>query len=187
MSPIAFADESAKGGPTSAYTVAAAVIVDGDQDEVRADLRHLFRNPRRRFHWRDEEPRDRARMIEFIRERQIQGLAAVRLLPDTKRQERARALCLERLLWDLRELGVDRLVLEARQDRNNQRDRRLVVAAQKAGKASASLAYSFGYPLEEPLLWIPDALAGAITAAWCEGLPAHLKVLGSLLEPVQIS
>lgn len=187
MNRIAFSDESFKGGPKAAYAVAAAIILGADAEDVRADLRHLFRSHRRRFHWRHEEPRDKARMVEFIRERQIQGFAAVRPLGDPRGQERARAQCIERVLWDLKLLGVDHLVLEARQERNNQRDRRLIIAAQKAGKASSSLEYSFGYPLEEPLLWIPDALAGAATAAWCDGVPAHLRVLGSLLEPVELS
>lgn len=46
--------------------------------------------------------------------------------------------------------------------RDERKDRREIMGAQRAGVASPSLTYCHARPKDEPLLWLPDALAGAI-------------------------
>ncbi len=80
-----------------------------------------------------------------------------------RRQEEARRRCLTTLLADLRHEGVGELVIERREDRLlNTADRQTILDAQHAGMASPSLVYRFELPKAEPLLWVPDAMAGAI-------------------------
>lgn len=94
-----------------------------------------------------------------------------------RRQERARALCLHRLPWDATGLGITELVFESRQARNDQKDRQTILRAQKAGRAPAELTYPFERPSAEPLLWLPDAVAGAV-AAGLTGDAGYLERLG---------
>ncbi|MGH9102826.1 MAG: hypothetical protein ACRDYD_07585 [Acidimicrobiales bacterium] len=86
-----------------------------------------------------------------------------------RKEDRARALCLNRLLWDLRQEGVAKLVLESREEHNDRKDQRTIVRAQKARSADPDLSYVFRRPLEEPLLWLADAAASAISASLAEG------------------
>jgi hypothetical protein len=79
----------------------------------------------------------------------------------TNKQERARAKCLEGLLWDLHELGANQLVIESRGRAGDHRDRRTVEHARRARKASQVLVYEHRRPAHEPGLWLADALAGA--------------------------
>jgi hypothetical protein len=47
----------------------------------------------------------------------------------------------------------------------NRRDWRLVDSARGEGLISRELAVDFAQPLQEAMLWLPDAVAGAVTAA----------------------
>jgi len=91
-------------------------------------------------------------------------------------------LYLKALLWDAGRLGVDDLVLESRQEHNDQKDRQTIMWAQKAGWASADLRYGFARPRDEPLLWVADAMAGAVSADLAEESDSYLKAL----QPRQI-
>lgn len=168
MDRTAYLDEAFSAGPVGLYVVAAVLVPPARADGLRFDLRQLFRGRTRRFHWNREDEAARQRMLEFIADRDLSAVCVTTCLRDVRAQERARALSLERVLWELRPMGVRRLVLEARQERNNLRDRRVIAAAQRAGKASAELTYGFGLPSSDPLLWTADAVASAVLAAEAE-------------------
>jgi hypothetical protein len=51
-------------------------------------------------------------------------------------------------------------VLESRQDHNDARDRQVIGSRRPV--ADASLDYRHEGPRQEPLLWLADALAGAV-------------------------
>jgi hypothetical protein len=82
-------------------------------------------------------------------------------------------------LADLEAAGVKRLVFESRQEARDTRDRQTIVTARKARLISRSLTHSFARPLEEPLLWIPDAIAGAVGAALVEEDRSYVEHLPS--------
>ncbi len=48
----------------------------------------------------------------------------------------------------------------------------MVASMRSSGMLTASLHVMFARPLDEPMLWIPDAVAGAIAAA-VKGVPAY--------------
>jgi hypothetical protein len=78
------------------------------------------------------------------------------------RQDRARAKCPARMLWDLGQSGIEDVVFESRGRHNDSKDARTIGQSKRAGGTSASLRYEFARPHAEPLLWIPDAVAGAV-------------------------
>jgi hypothetical protein len=164
MGPTAYLDEAFSAGPTGVYVVAVVVVPSGRADGLRADLRELIPRGARRFHWHHEQDAVRQRMLEFIASAGLAALSVTACLHDPRAQDRARALGLERVLWELRSCHVHHLMLESRQERNNQRDRRQIGAAQRTGRAS-SFTYDFGSPTAEPLLWMADAVASAVLAA----------------------
>jgi hypothetical protein len=63
---------------------------------------------------------------------------------------------------DFTELGVQRLVLESRQGRDKEDERALRDVLGKR-PSDAGLTYEHLRPHEDPLLWLPDAIA------WCVG------------------
>ena len=177
---IAFVDESAHGGSGGLYVIAAAVVVDASADEIRAALRRLLLRGQVRFHWRDESTPRRRRMLEMIASLGLECRAYVRAPVAKRHQDRARRLCLEALVWDLRDRGIDELVIETRGLVPDRRDSLAIRDARRAKVASPALRYRFGRPKDEPLLWIPDAIAGAISALEADpafALAAELEVL----------
>lgn len=127
----------------------------------------------------------KAGMLDLVALHEVEVVICASPLPDPRKQERVRARCLERTLWELGTAGVADVVIEARQERNNQRDRRIIVAAQRAGKVHAALRYGFVTPDVEPLLWIPDAMAGAATAALSGRDAGPLSRVAHLLRRIE--
>lgn len=159
----AYLDESMRQTADGLYVVAAAVVMS-EPDSARQAARSVMLPRRRRFHWVGEEDRDRHRMLDVMTDLELPVLGSYlrcRLEPG-RDQDRPRALCLTRLLWDIWHAGVGELVIESRGKTGDQKDRRSVIGAQQGGWASSDLVYEFRRPRAEPLLWFADAAAGAL-------------------------
>lgn len=101
------------------------------------------------------------------------------------KQERARAKCLERLLWDMKQLDLCQLVIESRGAAADRKDRGTILRAIKAGLASAGLVYEHRKPTDSAL-WLPDAVAGAAASALA-GETKYRDRLGGVLTRTRIA
>ena len=81
-----------------------------------------------------------------------------------RRQERARALCLRRLIIELHGLGVRRLCLEARKPVLNQRDVRTVVGARFLLPKGSQFRVEHGFRPGRTGAVGADLVAGALRA-----------------------
>ena len=168
------------------YVVAAVVVVAEDIDAARRAARSVLVGRQPRFHWRNESEARRFKMLECMRAQDIEGRVYVRESITPRRQARARALCMNALLWDLRQATVAELVFESRQAHGDGADRRTIIAAQRAGRASPELVYRFDRAIDEPLLWMADALAGAASAQVADGADYYLDLLGGIVTRTDI-
>jgi len=174
----AYVDESARNAEPGLY-VLAGVVVDRDQaDDVRAVLRSGLRHQRRRFHWREEEHTDQESMAKLVGSLDLMAVVVVATPVDPRRPERARRLCLTRLLWELEHRNARDVLLESRGPAQDRDDRRHIGNAQRAQQLEPGLVFGFGNPLAEPLLWLPDLLAGAVNRDRSEELDCCLELLG---------
>ena len=81
---------------------------------------------------------------------------------------------MERLLWEICALGVRSVVVESRRSHQDDRDRAVVMGWRiDFGKPSG--------PDREPLLWLPDIVAGAVGSARADGDLQLLVPLRSVL------
>jgi hypothetical protein len=147
------------------YVLAAALGDPGAAEAMRATLRLLVPGPRRRLHWHSEDDATRREVIERIADLDVTHLVVVRQVADTGRQERARRKCLERLLFELDQREVARAWLESRGTAADRRDLAMVEASRGSTAVSAELRVGFARPLGEPMLWIPDVVAGVVRHA----------------------
>ena len=82
-----------------------------------------------------------------------------------RRQERARRICMETLLPTLeQEYGVSQVFLEARTQSLIRKDHEQVANLVGKKLITSTLRVDNARPLEEPMLWVPDAVAGAVGA-----------------------
>lgn len=173
---IAFVDESIRHRSPSLYVIAAVVLSD-DPASARRMARGVLLRGQRRFHWHEESEKQRLRMLQEMAGLAVDGrVFACRGLEGHK-EKRARALCMNTMLWDLWKDDVGEVVIESRQEHNDQRDRATISRAQRARQASPSLRYGFARPVTDPVLWLADALAGAAAASLADDAP-YLDVLG---------
>ena len=145
--------------------MAAVIVPDQHHADVRDELRRHVAPGQHRWHFRDERNAARHRFIAKMAELAALDIESVTITcsaPTQRKVEQARVRAVWGQLAALKESQVRTLVIESRQDHNDRKDRREIMGAQRAGVASRSLTYCHARPKDEPLLWLPDALAGAI-------------------------
>ena len=117
------------------------------------------------MHWVDESSKRRDRIIAAVAALDLAAVVAIGSPVHRSKQERARRCCLERLFYELGMMGVSDVWLEPRTATPDRRDLRLVDYARDKGLIPRGFKVGFARPRDEPMLWLPDAVAGAVTAA----------------------
>jgi hypothetical protein len=189
----AFVDESMRQrrDGSGIYVLAAAILDPADAPLLREALATLPRH-RRTFHWYHEEDADRRKAVAVVGQLDALHLVTVGMGLDNPRQERGRAQCMERLLWELERAGVSRVWLDKRTDSLNRRDLALVDRLRVRSVIGPAVRVDFAHPFDgrdgELLLWLPDITAGAVSAARGDGDEQYLGPLEGRLEefPLQL-
>lgn len=180
MSSAAWIDESMRQRPgrCGVYVLAAAVIRTGDVDSVRFDAARLAPTPRGRVHYRDATNDERRKLIQAVASMTTaMHVVVMGAGMDNSRQERARSLCMEQLLWQLDERGVEHVSIEARTASLNAKDTATISHLKRrriiTGRLKADFVRPHG-PQGDPLLWLPDIVAGAVSSAHGSTVDEHL-------------
>ena len=161
----AYVDESLIGnGPRPSVYILSAAIIDRTQiDETRQAMAALKPKRARKLHWRDEDPRSQARLVQAVSQLDVGHTIVVRAQIAGERQERQRRLCMERLLPELFKVGVTEVIFESRGAADDKKDMNLVQALRSKKVITASLRASHLPGPSEPLLWIADVVCGAVS------------------------
>jgi hypothetical protein len=184
----AYVDESLSDGrlDPDTYMLAAAV---GDADglgQARELMRDLLQAGQRKLHWRDESDKRRFLVIAAVARAPLEYLVVVYKGRRGESLGRRRGQCLKRLCFELDQSGVTRMVLESRGTKDDQRDRKTIDAFRASKTVSGALRMEHASGPAEPLLWLPDAVCGAMTRART-GEPAFTTPLKSKLTVIGVS
>ncbi|WP_337000560.1 MULTISPECIES: hypothetical protein [unclassified Microbacterium] len=164
----AFVDESeplgtGNGGP---YVMVATLPLcddESDLDELRHSLRQLKLHGAKKLHWYDSVEPLRDQIVDTICRMPLLHWAVVIQPCEGDRPERTRRACMERLLWELGRLEVvARVVFESRGAASDRRDMKLVHALRAKRVITARMRVDHVRGATEPLLWVPDAVCGAV-------------------------
>lgn len=163
----AWVDESMRLAPTSrgTYILAAAVCEASRMAATQDGLRTLLLRGQTRLHWHDERDARRSEIVTHIATLDMAAIVVVGVPVIPAKQERARRKCMEVLLPRLGELGIDRVWLESRTPALNRADTQMIRALRGKQVLPRDLRVETALPTQNPMLWIPDALAGAVNAA----------------------
>jgi hypothetical protein len=152
------------------------VLVSGrDLAFTRRRVRSLLQPGQRRIHFHDERPARRATLLADFADLPVAALAVVVHRSHRTSEFRARAVAMAALVEAAQQRGLERLIIESRQD-----DRDDVATIQRVRKASPPLRFEFRSGVDDPLLWLADGVTWA-TAAGGEW-PARL---GSVLREIR--
>lgn len=161
----AFLDESSanRAGDQQEYLICAAIISAEVCHEARAQLRSLLLPGQIKVHWTDERPTRRRQIVSQIVDLGPMSVVVAHLDARLRKVERYRRKCLETLYHELIAMKVFDLTLESRTPNQDEADRAHIVALQGQGlDTRVRIAHMRGG--DEPLLWIADAVLGAINA-----------------------
>lgn len=184
----AVVDESFRRQPEGGcYLLTAVMVPDAVIVEITRHLRETLPPGQRRWHWRDERPGSRRRFLDAVASFVPPQVAAVtywQSVPSQRKGEQARVRCLWRLLAGMPTFDAATVVLESRQEHNDRKDRREVGNAQRAGLVPSSLVYRHDRPKDEPLLWLPDAVAGAAGVSIIDADRTMLELLPAPMRQI---
>jgi hypothetical protein len=165
------------------YILAAVIIADADADHHRQALTGLLYRGQTRLHWRNESSRRRDDLVAAVSRLPHTGAIIIGTGMASGRQERARRKCIEQLLNELTSRGIGKIIFERRHAELDVRDRDLITALQRRHALPISFQATWLAALDEPLLWLPDIMAGAASLAetgdrrYWEPLAAAFKVI----------
>jgi hypothetical protein len=167
----AFIDESIR----SSYVLAVTLCHGTDLVETRRQLRRCCLPGQRRVHFAGEQPRRRRQLLTSMASLEVRTSVYVARghAPPT-----ARALLLEAVVRALPD-DTSRLTIESG-DAQDARDRSTL---SRTGASRWGLRYDHRRANEEPLLWIPDAVAwsyGRTTGGWRQRLE-HLGLVDDVV------
>lgn len=93
------------------------------------------------------------------------------------RQERAWGRCFERLLWELSQRPVSRVIVEARSSQQYRTDLRRVDGLRPRAEIHEAMRVSWIPGVKDAMLWAPDIVIGALGDAYVAGadVPAGLR------------
>jgi hypothetical protein len=164
VSRTAYVDESLRVG-SGLYVLAAVIVANRDADRHRDTLRGLLYRGQERLHWRDESQRRRGQLIEAVCGLGNTGVVVIATGMAPRRQERARRKCIERLLAELVDREIGSVVFERRHHALDARDRAMIAALQRQRVLPPAFRATWQPPVNEPLLWLADIAAGAVSLA----------------------
>lgn len=144
------------------YILTAAICDSRALTAARQVIAALRAKGERKLHWRDEGGKRRQEIVEAIAGVPLQHIVVVRDGMPGERPERRRRHCLERLLYELDQLGVGTVTFESRGPRDDKRDRDMLDALRARRAVSAGLRIEHVAGPREALLWVADAVCGAV-------------------------
>ncbi|MFC0672580.1 hypothetical protein ACFFF6_01275 [Brachybacterium hainanense] len=178
----AFLDESScvLGAERQLYLVGAAILEAGTCDDVREELRPLLLPGQVKLHWTDESTRRRQRIVDAIVSLEPINVIVSHVSERQHKTERFRRKCLEQMYYEFVSMELHDVTLESRSPTQDGKDLAHIIALRSRG-LDERIRLSHRRGGDEPLLWIADAVLGAVNSARL-GDPAHLDALrGSIL------
>ncbi|SDP65386.1 hypothetical protein SAMN04487914_12377 [Arthrobacter sp. ok909] len=179
----AYVDESAHVA-AGLCLVGVAVLDKTIEEEVLQDLQKALPRGAKRLHWNKDGAAVRSRVVEILAERTHHCRVYLSYFDDSKRSEKARDACLAHMFADMGGRPYGEIILDQRTKHQDTRD---LVAW-----TNLCVRLSLPHPpvvrhdgtTTEPLLWLADALAGAVGEHLVKGDDTYVRALAHKLEIV---
>lgn len=168
------------------YLLAAVICEPGTCDPIRNTLRSLLDETQPKLHWSSESPERKSKIIETITPLDIAAAVVIGAPMNRRKQERARAVCMESLAVYLAEQGVTRTYLEARTESLNERDDRIIRSIRSKQLIPTTLRIEVARPSTEPMLWLPDIVAGAVGHEHVRHDSTYAEPIRSVVDVIHI-
>lgn len=155
---VAVVDESSPvAGAGIAYLISTAIVVE--PIDAAAACRQVIGERVRPFHWHREGPKAREGMLELVNDRVIEVFCQYRSVPRSGQVAGRRAILGSQLPM-IEGAGVSHLIIESGDRHSDRRDRSTILDA----FSDRTVPFQYDWRTkDEPLLWIADAISGAVS------------------------
>lgn len=168
-----------------AYVLVAAISNTTLEQDTRERIANLRLPGQKKLHWRDENDHRRVVITQAVVDCDLEHVVVVRSGAVTDHPERRRRKCLERLLHELALRKIEDVVFESRGPADDRRDLEMLNALRGQHYIPTTVRISHRIGRSEPMLWIPDAVCGAVTSDRT-GNPDHRSVLEAQMTVIEI-
>lgn len=176
-----FVDESVHTA-VGVCAVAAVAVDDARAASARADLRSLLPPGAARLHWNNDSPQLRASTVGLVAQYGEQCRVYLGYFDSDKRQDAARERCIAHMYDDLgNSPPFEELVLDKRSPAQDTRDTVIMSGECRRLQLAHPPTFRHDGTLTEELLWLADALAGAVCEHVVKGDPTFVRALASRL------
>jgi hypothetical protein len=187
----AFADESFHEEEADGFYVLTAAVFDGNDQELNREAMLQLRAKQggrrvQKLHWSEMDERRRRDAAARVADLTGFHVVAVGAPVPRRRQERARAMCLTRLVLELHGYEVAMLFMEARGAVLDRRDVLTVTGARYRLPVGTRFRVEHLPGAAEPLFWVADIVAGAVRAHR-EGLPSYRQILEKCVYEIDVA
>lgn len=184
---VAFTDESFHEADHGGFYVLAAAVFDAiTHDNVRTAMQELRgKRSTSKLHWNEMDTRQQGSAAATVAALDGFHIVTVGTPVRRTRQERARAVCLTRLVAELHGYAVSHLVIEARTAQLDARDIKTVRGARFSLPPGTRFHAVHVAGNQEPLLWSADIVAGAVRAHH-QGNGAYRRKLEHCLYEIEL-
>lgn len=162
----AWGDESGSvpGIDDDVYLMGAIIATPANAPVLGEAMRDLLLPGQKKVHWHGDQPSRHDAVIDVVSALPLEAVVVVRQGPKTDKDDRRRRKVLEALAPALDGLGCVDLTLESRGSRADKRDREMLDAL-RARQRVDRLRLTHAPGPSDPLLWVADAVVGAVVAA----------------------
>ncbi|MDR2704088.1 MAG: hypothetical protein LBB58_07090 [Cellulomonadaceae bacterium] len=164
---IAWGDESGsnQNADPGAYILGAVIARPDIVASARAQMRALLLPGEQKLHWYSSSPKRRTTMAAAVGALDISGIVVVRVGLVSERAERRRRKCLERFIGLLTLMSCERIIMESRGAKDDQRDRQMLDSMRAAKTLLRPIVLDHEPGSVDPMLWAADVLCGATVSA----------------------
>lgn len=168
------------------YILAAVVCDVRGCEPIRDAMRSLLDVGQPRLHWSGESPERKGKIVGTVAQIDMAAVVVIGTPMPKKNQERARAVCIESMVVALAGMGVEQVLLEERTPSLNERDQLLIRSIRGKKLIPTGMRIDVGQPSAEPMLWVPDIVAGAVGSDRVHGLPQYMDAIRPMVEVLDI-
>ncbi len=165
---FAYIDESERSGIYGRRYILGATIPfsASERDSQREVMHNLLLPNKPKVHWYKAVNGHKQDIVNSVARLDLMHCVVTHDRRDGESSERARSKCLALLAFEFEQLGVDFAVFESRGPALDRKDRSLLHNLRRRYGGSVGFKASHVVGAREPLLWIADAVCGAIGDSW---------------------
>jgi hypothetical protein len=165
---IAYIDESERSGAFGDRYLLGATIPfkDASRESHRDVMRDLLLSNKKKVHWYGSVAAHKRDIVSAISQLEVMHCVVTRDRTSGESSQRARSKCLELLAFELQDFEVDFAVFESRSTGLDRKDLSLLNFLRSSKTISSALKATHVPGKDEPMLWIADAICGAVGDSW---------------------